>query len=255
MAETIGHPDGAPCWAQLLTRDAGAAERFYAGLFGWECRDRGGWAMCLLGGRPVAAITPDPAADRAAWTVHLATADLTAALARVEAGGGKPLEGPVQGTVEGHAEGYALVADPAGATFALLQPGAFAGAGALAEPGAMSWAEVNVPDGSAADAFYTALFSYEHEQVPGGIDYAVYSAGGRAVSGRLLMDEHWAGVPPHWMIYFDVADLAAATAKVAELGGAVPVPAFDTPHGRLAVVNDPTGGFLTLRQPAGPEHA
>ncbi|MFB4282203.1 VOC family protein [Nonomuraea sp. MTCD27] len=116
MAERTGYPDGAPCWAQLLTRDAVAAERFYAGLFGWECRDQGGWSMARLDGRPVAAITPDPqAGDPAAWTVYLATADLPAAVGKVDAAGGKLIEGP--------AGGYALVSDPAGAKFAIYQPG------------------------------------------------------------------------------------------------------------------------------------
>jgi predicted enzyme related to lactoylglutathione lyase len=245
MSDRTAYPDGAPCWAQLLTRDAAAAQRFYEELLGWEYHDQGGWGMCRLDGRPVAAITPYPeAADRASWTVYLATSDLTAAVARVEAAGGKILEGPF--------ESYALAADPAGATFALFQPGDFAGAGVMAEPGAMSWAEVNVPDGRVADAFYASVFGYEQEPVPGGVDYSVYRVAGEPVCGRLLMDEHWAGVPAHWMTYFDVADLDAATAKVVELGGEVPVPPFDSPHGRIAVVDHPAGGgFLSLRRPPG----
>ncbi|MEV0382284.1 VOC family protein [Nonomuraea sp. NPDC050643] len=246
MAERTGYADGAPCWAQLLTRDAVAAERFYSGLLGWECRDQGGWTMACLDGRPVAAITPDPdAADPAAWTVYLATADLEAALAALDASEGTLIEGP--------AAGYALAADPAGARFALYQPGAaFAGAGVVAEPGAMSWAEVNVPDGKAADAFYGALFPYDVRQVPGPIDYAVYDAGGEPVCGRLQMDRLWEGVAPHWMVYFDVADLDAAVTRAAELGAEVPVPPFDSPHGRLAVVHHPAGGgFFSLRRPPG----
>ncbi|MEV1171870.1 VOC family protein [Nonomuraea sp. NPDC049784] len=245
MVEKTGYPDGAPCWAQLLTRDAVAAERFYAELLGWECRDQGGWTMAHVGGRPVAAITPDPqAADPAAWTVYLATSDLAVSVARLEAAGGKLIEGPFAG--------YVLATDPFGAKFAIYQPGEFPGAGVLAEPGAMSWAEVNVPDGATADAFYGALFPYDKEQVTGGIDYAVYHAGGEPVCGRLRMDEHWEGVPPHWMIYFDVADLDASVAKAAELGAQVPVAPFDSPYGRIAVVHHPGGGgFFSLRQPRG----
>ncbi|GAA3596474.1 VOC family protein [Nonomuraea rosea] len=244
MAERTGFPDGAPCWAQLLTTDAVAAERFYADLLGWECHAQGGWTMCRLGGRPVAAITPDPrAGDPAAWTVYLATSDLTSAVAKLDAAGGKLIEGP--------AAGYALASDPSGATFALYQATPeFAGAGVVAEPGAMSWAEANVPDGEAADAFYASLFPYEQEQVPGGIDYAVYKSGGEPVCGRLQMNELWTGVPPHWMVYFDVADLDAAAATAVELGAQVPVPPFDSPLGRIAVIHHAGGGgFFSLRQP------
>ncbi|WP_336204800.1 VOC family protein [Nonomuraea sp. LPB2021202275-12-8] len=244
MAERTSYPDGEPCWAQLLTRDAAAAQSFYTELFGWDCRDQGGWTMCHLDGRPVAAITPDPrAAEPPAWTVYLATSDLGAAMGRLEVAGGKLVEGPL--------EGYALATDPGGARFALFQPGPFAGAGVRDEPGAMSWAEVNSPDGQAADAFYATLFGYEREQVPGGVDYSVYKSGGRPVCGRLRMDEHWEGVPSHWMIYFDVADMDAATARVTELGGEVPVPPFDSPFGRIAVVAHPAAGFLSLRRPPG----
>ena len=70
------------------------------------------------------------------------------AVGKVDAAGGKLIKGP--------AGGYALVSDPAGATFAIYQPGEFAG----------------------------ALFPYETEPVPGGIDYAVYKAGGEPVCGR-----------------------------------------------------------------------
>jgi predicted enzyme related to lactoylglutathione lyase len=243
MAKRTAYPDGAPCWAQLLTRDAVAAQRFYAELLGWDCRDQGGWTMAHVGGRPVAAITPDPeAGDPAAWTVYLSTSDVAASIARIEASGGKILEGPVAG--------YALATDPFGAKFAVFQPGEFIGAGVQAEPGAMSWAEVNVPDGAVADAFYGGLFPYELEAVESGIDYTVYKAEGEAVCGRLQMDANWAGVPPHWMVYFDVADLGAAVAKVAELGGEVPVPPFETPYGRIAVVHHAGGGgFFSLRQP------
>ncbi|MEU8248496.1 VOC family protein [Nonomuraea sp. NPDC048916] len=100
----MAYSDGTPCWAQLLTRDAAAAGRFYTALLGWDCRDQGGWAMARLRERPVAAITPHPEADDPAlWTVYLATSDLGAALTRVEAAGGWLLEGPLAD--------YALVAE------------------------------------------------------------------------------------------------------------------------------------------------
>lgn len=238
----MSYPDGAPCWVQLLTRDADGAQRFYAELFGWECRDQGGWAAAYLGDRPIGAITPSAeASDPPAWTVYLRTSDIAASAARVEAAGGQIVEGPFNG--------YVLAKDPGGATFALWEPGPPGPAGAWAEPGAVSWAEVNAPDGKAADAFYGSLFAYDQRQVPGGIDYTTYHVGGEPVCGRLQMDEHWAGVPPHWMVYFDVANLAEATAKVTALGGAVPVPPFDSPFGRIAVISHPAAGFSTLRQP------
>ncbi|NUR90343.1 MAG: VOC family protein, partial [Nonomuraea sp.] len=140
---------------------------------------------------------------------------------------------------------------PAGATFAVWQPQPPGPAAAWAEPGAVSWAEVNAPDGKAADAFYGALFGYEQRQVPGGIDYVTYLAGGEPVCGRLRMDEHWAGVPPHWMVYFDVTSMESAVRIVEEQGGQVAVRPFDSPFGRISVVSHPAAGFFSLRQPSG----
>ncbi len=67
-------------------------------------------------------------------------------------------------------------------------------------------------------------------------------------AGVLQMTEHWAGVPPHWMIYLATPDIAAAAEKVGALGGKVVVPAFDTPYGRISIVNDPQGAVFTLIQ-------
>jgi predicted enzyme related to lactoylglutathione lyase len=54
------------------------------------------------------------------------------------------------------------------------------------------------------------------------------------------------GVPASWNIYFGVEDTDAALAKVVELGGAVVLPAEDTPFGRLAAASDPTGVVFKL---------
>ncbi|NUR86848.1 MAG: VOC family protein, partial [Nonomuraea sp.] len=98
MAE---YADGAPCWVQLLTRDADAARRFYAALFGWEFEDD----LVTLGGRPIAALVQDPeAAEPPGWTVYLRTPDVAASMAAIEAQGGTVVEGP--------AAGYALARDP-----------------------------------------------------------------------------------------------------------------------------------------------
>jgi hypothetical protein len=54
------------------------------------------------------------------------------------------------------------------------------------------------------------------------------------------------GVPAHWTIVFAVADTDASLAQVVTLGGAVVVPAADSPYGRLATVSDPTGATFSL---------
>ena len=54
-------PHGTPCWVDVMVTDPTAAKHFYTGLFGWDIQDgppeAGGYAMCLLKGRPVAAVS------------------------------------------------------------------------------------------------------------------------------------------------------------------------------------------------------
>ena len=55
------------------------------------------------------------------------------------------------------------------------------------------------------------------------------------------------GVPPHWNVYFNVADVDASIAKAEELGAKTVVPAFDVPDvGRMAVLTDPQGAMFSL---------
>jgi predicted enzyme related to lactoylglutathione lyase len=47
-------------------------------------------------------------------------------------------------------------------------------------------------------------------------------------------------------VYFEVADVDAALARVPALGGTIVEPAQDTPYGRLARVADRTGAPFRL---------
>jgi predicted enzyme related to lactoylglutathione lyase len=61
------------------------------------------------------------------------------------------------------------------------------------------------------------------------------------------MGPEFGGAPTHWMAYVAVDDVDAAAHRVVELGGSVCVPPTDIPTvGRFCVINDPTGGTLSL---------
>jgi predicted enzyme related to lactoylglutathione lyase len=128
------------------------------------------------------------------------------------------------------------------------------------EPGAITWAEVNTRDPAAVDAFYRGVFGVEPvawRDVPGefpsdsppeqtGMDYVVYTAAdsGPMLSGRLALTADFGDVPPHWMVYFNVADADSAADRVAAAGGRVLVAPFDSPYGRMTVGADPDGAVL-----------
>ena len=74
--------------------------------------------------------------------------------------------------------------------------------------------------------------------------------GREAAAGyKLRPDQTQHGVPPHWMVYIAVANADESAAQVAGLGGTLLAPPFDVAeHGRMAVVQDPTGATFAIWQ-------
>ncbi|MFL6116269.1 MAG: VOC family protein [Catenulispora sp.] len=246
---------GTPCWVDLGTSDVEGAKEFYGGLFGWiaETSDdpnTGGYTMFLLDGAPAAGLMPLMSPEQpVAWSNYVSVTDADAAVAKVEAAGGKVLMAPMDVTEVGR---MAFFFDPTGAALGVWQPRAFAGAGVVNEPGALCWNELATRDTAAAKAFYTSVFGWGVKTNPmgEGLEYTEWQVGDQTVGGMIEMDDKNfpAGVPPHWAVYFAVADCAASVAKVSKLGGSVTVPPTQIPVGTFAVCQDPQGGFFSLIQ-------
>jgi hypothetical protein len=65
----------------------------------------------------------------------------------------------------------------------------------------------------------------------------------------MAIEAEWGEVPPNWSVYFYVADVETAVAKVQELGGTVLVlPRSVGDMGKFAVVQDPQGGVFTVME-------
>lgn len=260
----VNQPPGAPCWIDLMTSDPGDAARFYSGLFGWQLaiggEETGYSTTATIDGLPVAGLSgvPAPSGVPTTWTLSFATFDLDASMAAVRENGGRVTMGPLDIMAEGR---MAVAADPTGAVFGLWQPGRRTGMKIIEEPGTMAWCEVNTPDARRDRDFYAAVLGHRHAPLPdrdGGFDYRTFSVGDddRMWGGVLPMEgDQWAGIPPHWMIYFAVDDTDAAAASVTELGGSIVVEPFDSPYGRIAVVMDPQGAVLSIMKPSYLEQA
>lgn len=122
LANTLG----AVCWVELLTRDPAAAESFYATVLGWKAdtQDHGGmrYTTFTLNGELVAGgmMMPDevPPQAPAFWSVYFAVADCEAIAQRAAALGGTVLRPTAD---LGAAGKFAVISDPAGATFQLME--------------------------------------------------------------------------------------------------------------------------------------
>jgi predicted enzyme related to lactoylglutathione lyase len=146
----------------------------------------------------------------------------------------------------------AVFQDPAGAFIGVWQAGDHTGAELANEPGAFTWNELATRDVEAAKAFYTRVFGWEAQTNDmGGMQYTEFKVDGRSIAGMLPMGEQFPpGVPPHWLVYFAVADCDASVARVQELGGSVFAPPMDMPIGRFSVVADPQDAVFAVFQAA-----
>ncbi len=245
-------PLGAPCWVDLMTSDTEKARAFYSQVLGWEpgevSEEFGGYFQFFKDGRPVAGAAPNMSGGAMpdVWSVYLASADADATLARVTEHGGSVALSSMQVADLGT---MAVAIDPTGAFVRIWAPITFPGFGVVDEAGAPVWFELHTKSYDSAVDFYRNVFDWETDVMSDTDDfrYTTSQQAGESVAGILdakgFLPED---VPSHWTVYFGVADVDGATAKVEELGGSVVSPPENTPYGRTATVADPTGTQLRL---------
>jgi predicted enzyme related to lactoylglutathione lyase len=236
-------------WHDLQTRDPAAARRFYGELLGWEFEEIDAFGkpylLAKLGERYVGGIVEMPADLSAGpqWLSYLMVGDVDAALARLEAAGGRRAVDPVDVEV-----GRVTVAtDPQGAPVGLASVRTslerLAGVG---KDGAFAWMDYFASDPAAAASFYKQLAGFEvSQQGSAQVPYLLLKSDQvRAGVLRNPVD----AVTPNWLPYVNVADISAAVQQVTALGGTVIIPPSPRLRkGTVAVIRDPTGGVLALQ--------
>jgi len=119
------------------------------------------------------------------------------------------------------------------------------------EPGMFCWVELATSDAEAAKKFYTSFFGWSVKD--NATDVGVYSMlqkNGKDAGALYQMGPQQQGMPPHWGSYVCVESADETAAKAKELGGTVMMEPFDVmEHGRMAVIQDPTGAVFSLWQP------
>lgn len=253
MGERSEYSPGAFSWTDLTTPDQAGAKRFYSELFGWEADDQDigqgmTYSLMKLGGRDVAAVSPQPQQQREAgappvWNSYITVESADAALDRAR---------EVGGTV--HADAFdvfdagrmGVVQDPQGAFFLVWEPKNHIGASLVNTPGALSWNELATPDLEAAGAFYGQLFGWTTEAMPGEPRYRIIkNADGHTNGGMSSMAPP--GTPPVWLVYFGAEDVGGTLARVGELGGETLVePTSIGEAGAIGVARDPQGAVFAL---------
>jgi len=252
-------PRGRFCWHELMTSDLDAAASFYKQVVGWSTMS---WpqdpsyrlwvtGQTQLGGLMV---LPEDAKSGGAppnWLFYVAVPDAAGTARRVGELGGQVVKSPMSidsvGTI-------AILQDPQGAVFAVLQPlGDAPGHDGEPKLGEFSWHELATTDPDAAWRFYQAIFGWKEtssfDMGPAGT-YRMYGRVGIPLGGIFRKPFEMPG-PPSWLCYARVPNADKAAATVSRLGGRILNGPMEVPGGdRVAQCMDPQGAMFAVHSTA-----
>ena len=123
--------------------------------------------------------------------------------------------------------------------------------------GQVVWRDLTVPTEQAETIrdFYRAVVGWDSTSVdmPGGYaDYQMKTPEGEDVAGVCHAAGSNAALPPQWLVYVEVANLAASIREVTARGGTV----LDGPRAmgpiQFAAIQDPAGASIALVQSTPP---
>jgi predicted enzyme related to lactoylglutathione lyase len=254
MANIDKHPAGSFCWVELATTDQKAAKTFYTSLFGWAVEDNpmgpdDFYSMFKLSGRDTGAAYSMRKEQRAQgvpphWMVYISVENADKSVAKAAQAGGTVLSPAFDVMDKGR---MGVIQDPTGAIFSLWEPKQSQGI-TINGDNSFCWADLSTPNSERAGKFYTELFGWQlmkDEKDPSG--YIHIKNGEHFIGGIPPAEHRNPNSPPHWLIYFQVADVQAATAKAAQLGGKVLMPARQMENvGTWSIVSDPQGAVFAL---------
>ncbi len=109
--------------------------------------------------------------------------------------------------------------------------------------------ELMTHDPEAARRFYAELFAWnwQKQEMPQG-DYWVIDPGKDPKGGIMKAPEP--EIPPHWLVYTRVDDVAATLELARKLGGEIFVEKMPIPGmGAFGIFKDPTGGVMAIWEP------
>lgn len=244
---TVGiRKPGEFCWVNMITPEPARARAFYEKVLGWSVTEMPGMGWTLqAGGRAFGAMfdiaapsTPPGTRPQLGVMVMVENADATAKRVAELGGTARP---PFDIMDRGR---MAVCFDPGGAQFDVWQPKQSHLTDVdSAVPGAPSWFEVMTHDAGRTAKFYSALFGWKAEVMPGAQPpYSTFSLAGAGVAGMLTLEGPMASLPEQWGVYFNVTDVDRAAKDAEASGGTVVVPPRDIPT---------VGQFCGIASPAG----
>jgi predicted enzyme related to lactoylglutathione lyase len=249
------HTPGSFSWIELSTTKQNACKDFYSGLFGWTAVDNPMgpeeiYTLFKLDGKDVAACYTMWADEQkmgipSHWNLYVAVDSADDTAAKAAAAGAQILAPPFDVIELGR---MAVIRDSAGAVFCIWQAKTHIGVRYAGQDNTFCWADLITSDPPRARDFYAKVFGWHisaGEKDPSG--YLHIQNGEDFIGGIPPSQYNPPNVPPHWTIYFMVADVDASVQKLKSLGGAVHMaPSTMEGVGRMAIVADPAGAAFAL---------
>jgi predicted enzyme related to lactoylglutathione lyase len=248
---------GRPIWYELMTTDTGAAEKFYTSVIGWtsEPFPASPNPYTVFKRSPkdqVAGLMPRPDGMNMPpfWAMYVAVPELEETVGDIKRLGGSELSGVIDVPTVGRLQ---MMKDPQGAAFYIIQPTPREERRETPpEVGDASWHELMTTDAPAAMTFYREVFGWQ----PGDAmdmgemgKYHIFNRPHGMIGGMMNTPPAMAQVPPHWMIYFRVADIDAAVERIKANGGRILKGPMEVPGGsRVVNAMDPQGAGFSLHE-------
>lgn len=189
------------------------------------------------------------------WMPHIQVADVAASVQRALDLGGRAL---MHAQDNEGASQWAVLLDPNGAAFGLIPVvpvGAIPPVSHETETpvGRIAWLDLTVSDASTTRDFYRQVVGWSVHNIEMEdrgetyADYGMLGGDGNPAAGVCHARGVNVGLPPVWMIYLPVGDLAESLRRVQEEGGKV-IKAMQSEEGAYvyAAVHDPLGAYFAL---------
>ena len=248
----MGERQGKLVWHEVMTPDPKKAIDFYTKLIGWtvtEFPSPSGEPYWVLnnGKDGVAGVMKMPKGVQAPphWMLYVLSENVDADHAKALKLGAqshvKPTDIPTVGR-------FAVMMDPQGAAFAMLQPESPEyRKDEPAKVGEFSWHELTSDDAKAGLDFYQQLFGWEKRD---GMDmgpmgtYQLWSRKGNAFDLGGMMNRAKDMPPSSRTNYIKVKSVDDSAPKLKELGGKVMVGPMDVPGGDRVLIGTDNGGAI-----------
>ena len=257
MPTTVSTLLGRPVWYELMTTDTAAADAFYRKVIGWTSAPFVGsptpYTVFKRGGQvQVAGLMerPEDMNMPPFWAMYVGVPKLEDAVAHIKRLGGSELSPSIEVPTVGRLQ---MMKDPQGAAFYIIQPTPSDERPEMApEVGEASWHELMTTDASAALKFYSDVFGWRLSETMdmGSMGkYYMFNRPHGMIGGMMNKPPEMARVPSHWLIYFRVPDIDAATERIKLNGGRITNGPMEVPGGdRVVNAIDPQGAAFALHE-------